>query len=121
MKLSNLTTALIAGAAVVTLTAGGALAAVLDNDVTIYSKPNSAAGSKPIGTISAGQAVEVSRSASGDWCRVTGQGITGWVSCTDINGTGTAAHATGPVTPAPDTSGDQVLMTLHGSHDGSFS
>jgi len=64
MKLSKLTTALITGAAVLTLTAGGALAAVLDNDVTIYSKPNSAAGSKPIGTISAGQAVEVTRSAN---------------------------------------------------------
>ena len=121
MKLSKLTTALITGAAVLTLTAGGALAAVLDNDVTIYSKPNSAAGSKAIGTISAGQAVEVTRSANASWCRVTGQGITGWVACTDINGVAGAAPSTGPVTPAPDASGDQVLNTLHGSHDGSFS
>ena len=121
MQLSNIRSALALGAAIFTLSVGGAFAATtLDTSVDVLAGPGS--NYKPIAKLQAGQTVEVSRQASGDWCRISANGATGWVSCTDINGlTKMNSPATTPITPAPDASGDQVLNTLHENHDGSFS
>jgi len=100
MQLSNLKSALVLGAAIFTLSVGGAFAATtLDTSVDVLAGPGS--HYKPIAKLQAGQTVKVTREAS-DWCRVSTGRATGWVNCSDINGL-----------PAPDWTSDQVLNTLH--------
>ena len=113
MKLSKLTTTLALGATILTLGVSGAFAAAtLDTSVDVLAGPGS--HFKPIAKLQAGQTVQVSRQANGDWCRISANGATGWVSCTDINGlTKAKMPSASPITPAPDASGDAVLNTLH--------
>jgi len=113
MQLSNLKSALVLGAAIFTLSVGGAFAATtLDTSVDVLAGPGS--HYKPIAKLQAGQTVKVTREAS-DWCRVSTGRATGWVNCSDINGLvrKAPAPAAAPAISAPDWTSDQVLNTLH--------
>jgi len=112
MQLSNFKSALALGAAIFTLSVGGAFAATtLDTSVDVLAGPGS--HYKPIAKLQAGQTVQVTRTAS-DWCRISTGQATGWVNCNDINGlTPKAMAPAAPAATSPNWSGDQVLNTLH--------
>ena len=77
----NLTKVLGLGAAVITLTAGVALAASTTGNLQVYSGPSDT--SQLVGEITGEQNFSVVKQ-SGDWCEITSPKA-GWVACAQLS------------------------------------
>ena len=84
MKTSHLTKAVAIGVALVTLSAGGAFAAI-----TVDSASNLMAGPgqnfKIVARLQANTNVTLT-AMSKEWCKIDAAGTVGWIACTDLNG-----------------------------------
>ena len=126
MKIANLKSALALGAAVLTLSVGGAFAAstMVDSNVDIMSGPS--ASSHTIGKLKMDDNVAVVRT-SGDWCRISAP-TSGWIPCNNINGltTGQRTNSAAPVNKGYDWAtdpnfGPAAQGGMHTVYNGSFS
>jgi uncharacterized protein YraI len=126
MKMTNLKSALALGAAVLTLSVGGAFAATMvDSNVDIMSGPG--ANFHTVGKLKMDDNVAVVRT-SGDWCRISAP-TTGWIPCNNISGL-TTGQRTNSVAPAVNKGydwatdpnfGPAAQGGLHTVYNGSFS
>ena len=114
------------GAAILTLSAGGAFAATTGSQVDVMSGPGS--HFKTIAMLPAGDNVTLAKK-SGSWCDISAP-ATGWVPCADVNGatktSATVAPAAAPSTGwhGYDYESDPYLGPSSGFHEtygGSFS
>lgn len=124
MKISNLKSAVALGAAVLTLSVGGAFAATMvDSNVDIMSGPG--AKFHTIGKLKADDNVAVVKT-SGDWCRISAP-TTGWIPCNNINGlttgqrTNSAPKNTGYDWATDPNFGPAAQGGMHTVYNGSFS
>lgn len=108
MHLSHLTSAIALGAAIVTLSIGGAFAATtLDTSVSVLAGPGD--NYHTIARLKAGDTVKVTHEAS-NWCKISAPDM-GWVPCGDIAGM-TRAKLVAPAAPAASAG-----VSIYNPHD----
>ncbi len=118
--------ALALGAAILTLSAGGAFAATTDASVNVMAGPGS--HFKTIAMLPADDSVTLAKK-SGSWCDLSAP-ATGWVPCKDISGATKTAVAT-PASTSPTgwngydwqddaNLGPAGLSSIHQMYGGSF-
>ena len=126
--MSNIKSALALGAAIVALSAGGAFAAAgmqTEGSLNVMAGPGD--NFKTIGRLEANADVSVLRH-SGNWCRITAESLTGWVSCGQLTST-TPRTDTAPAVAQAWTGynyntdpiiGPKGITPFHPEHNGSF-
>ena len=126
MTTARMKQVLALGAAILTLSAGGAFAATTDASVNVMSGPG--AHFKTIATLPADDSVTLAKK-SGSWCDLAAP-ATGWVPCKDISGGAKTAVAT-PASTSPtgwngyewqndENMGPSGMSSIHRMSEGSF-
>jgi uncharacterized protein YgiM (DUF1202 family) len=117
--------ALALGAAILTLSAGGAFAATTDSSVNVMTGPGS--HYKTIASLPAGDNVTLAKK-SGSWCDISAP-ATGWVPCGDLNGVSTKTAAATPASTSgwngyewqnDNNLGPAGMNSIHQMYGGSF-
>ena len=88
----NINKAIGLGLAVLTITAGSALAASTSGHLTVYASPNDSAA--VVGTINGAQTFSIVK-RSGDWCKITSPQA-GWVACSQLSDAPRTNFSNGP-------------------------
>jgi len=123
MKTPHLTSALALGAVVLSMSVGGAFAAVtVDGTANLMAGPGQ--NFKTVARLKADTNVTLT-GMNKDWCKVDAAGTKGWIACADLNGLPAPRVNSSAKTTSYDYENDPYLGPtvpggLHTLYNGSF-